>query len=391
MNHHSHSHHFGSTRRRRRSNRPLLERLEERLQPSRLSLLGTVLGDLQPTNAPSAAVSTPASSLIARGPQVQVAGVMRQINLAGTTSFSTTVMGVPANSSGPELAPTIGIGDTSGGGAIASGAPNGSQVSGAAVAKSNPELVTSFDGLNHYQQRFANNGNQFSIEPPDQGLAVGNGYVLEVVNDVLRVYDTSGNPLNGVQDLNTFFGYPAAFNRTPGVSDPFGPSMTDPSAYYDTDTQRWFVDVLTLDTVPATGAFTGKAHLDIAVSQTSSPLGKWNIYKLPVQDNGTDGTPNHGIGAAFGDYPHIGADKYGFYITTNEYAFSSFSGPEAEVYHAAQIYALSKNALASGASSVAVTQFDTIGMVQSSRGTQPGFTVWPAISPGASTPTTKGH
>ena len=145
MNHHSHSHHFGSTRRRRRSNRPLLERLEERLQPSRLSLLGTVLGDLRPTNAPSAAVSTSASSLIARGPQVQVAGVMRQINLAGTTSFSTTVMGVPANSSGPELAPTMGIGDTSGGGAIASGAPNGSQVSGAAVAKSNPEMVTSFD------------------------------------------------------------------------------------------------------------------------------------------------------------------------------------------------------------------------------------------------------
>ena len=41
--------------------------------------------------------------------------------------------------------------------------------------------------------------------------------MLEVVNDVLRIYDTSGNPLNGVQDLNTFFGYAAAINRGPGV------------------------------------------------------------------------------------------------------------------------------------------------------------------------------
>src|SRR6266508_2180732 len=112
----------------------------------------------------------------------------------------------------------------------------------------------------------------------------------------------------------------------------------------------------------------------------------WTIYRLPFQDDGTDGTPYHncplrndgtGHGPCIGDYPHIGADANGFYITTNEYAFF----PD-NIYMSAQIYAFSKSALASGAANVAVTQFDTISAVNSATGPQPGFTVWPAVSPG---------
>ena len=33
-------------------------------------------------------------------------------------------------------------------------------------------------------------GNQWTLEPPDQGLCVGNGYVVETVNSVIRVWDT---------------------------------------------------------------------------------------------------------------------------------------------------------------------------------------------------------
>ena len=47
-----------------------------------------------------------------------------------------------------------------------------------------------FDGITHFDQRFAGTGiytnTQFSLEPPDQGLAVGNGFVLEVVNNALE-------------------------------------------------------------------------------------------------------------------------------------------------------------------------------------------------------------
>jgi hypothetical protein len=236
-------------------------------------------------------------------------------------------------------------------------------------ANSNPELNLSFDGLNHRQQRLANGGNQFSVEPPDQGLCASSSYVMESVNDVLRVFDTSGKALIGVVDLNTFYGYPAAINRSTGVRGPF---VTDPSCYFDPGTQRWFQVVLTLDSNP-NGSFTGTNHLDIAVSQTANPTGAWTIYRVPVQDNGTGGTPNHGcsLGFCLGDYPHIGADANGFYVTTNEY---SFFGPE---FIGAQIYAFSKSALASGASSVSVTQFNTAGAVNGN----PGFTVWPATTP----------
>src|SRR5204863_8765641 len=79
-----------------------------------------------------------------------------------------------------------------------------------------------FTGLTHLQQRTARNGNQFSTEPPDQGLAVGNGFVLEGVNSALNVYDT-----NGVQQLahpvalSEFFGLPPGINRTTGFNGVF--------------------------------------------------------------------------------------------------------------------------------------------------------------------------
>src|SRR5205823_1928550 len=58
--------------------------------------------------------------------------------------------------------------------------------------KSNPQLNFSFAGLNHYQRRYARGGNQFSLEPLDQGMCVGNGYVVEATNDVFNVFNTSG-------------------------------------------------------------------------------------------------------------------------------------------------------------------------------------------------------
>lgn len=240
----------------------------------------------------------------------------------------------------------------------------------------NPLLLTSFNGINHRDQRLANNGNQFSTEPPDQGLCTGNGFILETVNDALNVYDRNGNSLLGVMDLNSFYGYPAAFQRPAG---PFGPEITDPSCMFDKQTQRWFHVVLTLDVDPTTGNFLGSNHLDLAVSATSNPLGNWNVYRLPVQNDGTDGTPNHHCagGPCLGDYPHIGADTFGVYLTTNEFAFfgSGFTG--------AQIYALPKLPLALGAPTVPVVQFDTS---QSLLEGNPGFTVWPSQPSGFGLP-----
>ena len=77
------------------------------------------------------------------------------------------------------------------------------------------EVAQSFNGLNTYDTRFANGGNQLFTLPASPRLSVGDGFVLEIVNTVLRVYDErTGAPLTPVVDLNTFFGLPPQVNRT---------------------------------------------------------------------------------------------------------------------------------------------------------------------------------
>src|SRR3954453_10265630 len=233
------------------------------------------------------------------------------------------------------------------------------------VVRNGPQLATSFDGINHYDQRTANGGNQFSLEPPDQGLCVGGGHVVEAVNDAFRVYNANGSGQTGVIALNTLYGYPPAINRTTGVA---GPELTDPTCLYDPGTHQFFLVVLTLETTPD-GDFTGQNPLDIAVA--SDPTKTWNISRLDVTDDGTNGTPVPPHCPCIGDYPHIGVDANGFYLTTNEY---SFFGPE---FNSAQIYAFSKQALARGDADVLVPQLDTTAADQGLN----GFTVWPAQSP----------
>lgn len=277
-----------------------------------------------------------------------------------------------------------GGGDTGGGvnrtlpGAVTG---NGKPVSPNANPKSNPTLGTNFEGLNLFNQRFANNGNQFTVEPPDQGLCAGNGFVLESVNDVLRIYHADGTPATGVIDLNTFYGYPAAINRAANPVT-FGPSITDPTCIYDQAIGRFVNVVLTLDrAVPTSQALSGRNHLDIAVSDTGDPTGGWTVFTLPVQNNGTEGTPNHHCSKGFclGDYPHIGADANGIYLTTNE--FSVFGSG----FFGSQVYGIGHNLLTSG-SGGSVVLFDTLGAGPDGA----GFTVWPAQTPGSQFDVTNG-
>lgn len=237
--------------------------------------------------------------------------------------------------------------------------------------KGTPGLRRSFEGLNHFDQRTANNGNQFSIVPPDQGLCVGNGFVIESTNDVLQIFDTRGRPVSAVTDLNSFYGYPPAIDRTNII---FGPEPTDPSCLFDAASNRFFHVVLTLEVNPRNGALTGDNHLDVAVSRTGNPLDGFNIYQLPVQDDGTQGTPSHVGCPCIGDYPHIGADKFGFYLVSNEYPLTNSGGVFGNGYNGAQVYAFSKAALAAGAPSVSVVQFESPTL---NDGT-PSFTMWPA-------------
>jgi hypothetical protein len=250
----------------------------------------------------------------------------------------------------------------------------GTPTSSGKRAKSNPELVLSFEGVNHRDSRLAFNGNQFSGEPADQGVCVGNGFILESVNSALRVYNAqTGAPVSKVLALNEFYGFPPAIDRTNFI---FGPFTFDISCHFDPESGRWFHLAVDLDQDPFTGEFNGRNYLDLAVSRTGDPTGAWDIYRIPGMNDGSEGTPNHNCagGPCFADFPHIGVDKHGVYITTNEFPLF------ADGFTGAQVYAISKTALVNGNPTIDAYLFDTSKQPWLVRENEPGFTLWPALS-----------
>jgi hypothetical protein len=233
-----------------------------------------------------------------------------------------------------------------------------------------------FNGLDGAQQLAAGTGpyanSQLDASPPDQGLCVGQGDVVETINLAVRVYGTDGTPLTAAVPLNQFVG--AAPQATNGGA-PFGPFLSDPRCYYDPDTGRWFLTVLAIALDPTTGAFGDSAWQYVAVSEASDPTGLWTIYSFSTTDDGTDGTPTDAGCPCFGDQPLIGADANGFYVATNEY---SITGP---AFNGAQLYAMSKTGLESG-TNTAVTHLQP-GADPSITSTLGGvaFSIEPAESP----------
>src|SRR5439155_23546532 len=51
-------------------------------------------------------------------------------------------------------------------------------------------------------------GGATGITPPDQGLCVGNGFVLEAINSALQIFDILGGPVGPSVDFVPFFNFP---------------------------------------------------------------------------------------------------------------------------------------------------------------------------------------
>ena len=106
-----------------------------------------------------------------------------------------------------------------------------------------------------------------------------------------------------------------------------------------------------------------RSHLYIAVSQTADPTAIYNIYSMDTTNSSNPGCP------CLPDYPQIGADQYGFYVSANEY--NTFFSQFLDV----AILAISKTSLASGASSPTAYRV----LIRSTTGYE--FAVQPATTP----------
>jgi len=225
-----------------------------------------------------------------------------------------------------------------------------------------------FTGLTHLQQRTARNGNQFSTEPPDQGLAVGNGFVLEAINSALNVYNTDGvQQLVRPLALTEFFGLPPSINRTTGFNGVF---VGDVSCLFDTETQRWFVVAWAQLNTPS-GVPIQQSRLYLAVSETSDPTGDYRVYTL----NTTRAHDPDGGGPRVPDFPHFAVDHYGLFISFNEFVINPDGSLDGFID--AAIVAVSKNDLINGSGGAfpRAVRFP----LPFSSGFE--FTVWPAYTP----------
>jgi hypothetical protein len=255
------------------------------------------------------------------------------------------------------------------------------------------------EGLSLKDQRDSNGGNAFSLEPPDQALCVNGTQIIEGVNDVFTIYDkATGRRTAAPKSYVSFFNNGAVeVDRSP-TADPdhiFGPFVSDPKCYWDPALRRFYMTVLQLGTDPATGDFDGRSFENIAVSKTATPTtaaSSWFLYRLDVANNGrsdrstangarTRTTPTGRLAAhqgcpCLGDQPLIGADTFGFYVTTNEF---SIDGPE---FNGAQIYAFDKAALSRGVMKVQRIENDGPTGLPLAEGT--AYSVQPATSPVAS-------
>jgi hypothetical protein len=171
-------------------------------------------------------------------------------------------------------------------------------------------------------------------DPPDMSLAVSENFVLQMVNNYVAVYDKRGNLQPGFpKDADTFFGLPS------------GTYTTDPRAFYDWDSHRFFVLELTETN---TGNPQGSPNIGAiawAVSQTHDPRQGWFVYSNNLQQ-GSGVCP---------DFPTLGQDttnwgagatKGGIYIGLNLWSGANDCGGDSFTGNA--IFILPKDPIYSG-------------------------------------------
>jgi hypothetical protein len=235
------------------------------------------------------------------------------------------------------------------------------------IALVNPGF-SGFEGLNLTDQTNAGTGiyagTQGILEPPDQGLCAGHGFVVEAVNLALAVYDENGKTLAGPVAFNQFFGLPPELSQDGTTSGDF---LSDPKCIYDWTADRWYVSILQIDVNPQTGALARNAHTLIARSRTGDPTGAWDAFSLDSTNDGTNGTPSHPRCPCLGDQPLLGFDENAIFITTNEFPIR---GPG---FNGAQVYAIGKAAF-DGNGTVAL--FDNLALEEGT-----AYSIQPASTP----------
>ena len=209
------------------------------------------------------------------------------------------------------------------------------------------------------------NGNLFGedIEPPDQGLCAGNGFVMEAINiGEIQVFNAKLKPVTGITSLGSLMGL-----TTKGWS-----SGGDIMCEYDASNGgHWFItEIVSTTSSPFTGCFSIPSPTDscregLAVSTTNNPMSTaWNIFFI---DPNTLSPGDPGAGHFLNDYGKMGTTRDALLFFYDEFNFSGSlpSCPSfgCEQFNGAQELAIQKSALELG--------FPIANLVHENMGTDP--------------------
>ncbi|MGH2501430.1 MAG: hypothetical protein ACRDID_02830 [Ktedonobacterales bacterium] len=195
-----------------------------------------------------------------------------------------------------------------------------------------------FDGVDAIQNAAVSG---FDLEPPDESMAVGGGYVLSLVNLAGAFYNRNGGLVAGPFPTG-LIGASGGFFNTDNDN-----IVSDPRAYFDASSHTWFALVWEDDFV---SGVPGPAFVDLAVNSGNPVTGTWNLYKISVSDDAAAGCP------CLPDFTILGVDQSNVYLLPNE--FQNF-GPG---FNGSQIYTLAKSQLIAGVASPNVVHFSGLNI-----------------------------
>ncbi|MFO0981683.1 MAG: hypothetical protein U1E76_08010 [Planctomycetota bacterium] len=151
--------------------------------------------------------------------------------------------------------------------------------------------------------------------PADPHIAVGPTEVVVVVNESFAIYDKNSGAQLYANTFASWFG---------PVNPPGGPF--DPKVIYDQYYQRFLFVALAEDGV-------SRSSYLLSASQQSSAIGGWWLWNLDATLNGSTPTGN------WADYPGLGYDGAGTYLTSNQFAFGGgFQYAKLRVLNSAAIF-----------------------------------------------------
>jgi hypothetical protein len=183
------------------------------------------------------------------------------------------------------------------------------------------------------------NTNGLDIEPPDQGLCAGNGYVVESNNiGEILVFNTKLHRESPVIPLDTVM----------GLTNLGWSSGGDISCTYDSaNGGHWFItEIVSASPESANGAFAGcfagvanACYEGIAVTAGNSPFGPYNVYYAHADYNPAE----PGYPSLLNDFAKISTSRDAFLMFYDEFPLLTAG------FNGAQELAFNKNAMERGA------------------------------------------